>query len=240
MITVREPYDGEWGPLARVAGYAGMDEAELSALGVGDVRLGSAVPRRALGVKAFRKALLKDHGTLGVSGTPLMLSSTVLIAVTTTNRVAGVGVVSPDVQEIQSVAARGGAQEPIFTLRGLANIHRLRGVGVDPDFRGRGVGRALLNALVWHYRLSGMSLLQGRLPAGSGKEVRGFLRGSGFRVTAPGVSLDISRIFGIPAVLAPAPGERLFYQGLQNPGADDWELPGLMGDAGGDAGSAAS
>ncbi|MFK0073436.1 GNAT family N-acetyltransferase [Arthrobacter woluwensis] len=177
-------------------------------------------------MKAFRKAILKGAGESGVSSAALMLSTTVLVAVDDAGRVVGGGVVAPSMASIEDAVAGSPGRRGEITLRGLADTPQLLAVAVHHQYRARGIGKALFDALVWHYRLSGAPLLHGVVDADS--RLLSFLRRSGFRVAEPDSFLDFTSIYGVHSYLASGAGRRFFYLDLQNPGMDDWEIPAAV------------
>ncbi|MGO4455176.1 GNAT family N-acetyltransferase [Arthrobacter sp. RAF14] len=231
-VTIREAGPGDRQGLAVVMAEMGLDEGFLVALGVGDPRLGDAVPRRALGMKAFRKAVLKGAGEVW-SGAALILATTVFVAVDRDGRVVGGGVVAPSLTSIEDAVAGSPARREEIALRGLADTPRLVALAVAPGYRRRGVGKALFDALVWHYRLSGAPLIHGVLAVDADPWIPEFLRRSGFRVAAPDAFLDFTSVYATRSYLASGPGRRFFYLDLRNPGELGWEIP-----AAGRAGSA--
>jgi len=226
-VTIREARPGDRPGLVRVMAEAGLSEGFLVEHGVGDPRLGDAVPRRAFGMKAFRKAIVKGAGDPW-SGAALMLATTVLVALDQEGIVVGGGVVAPSVASIQDAVAGSSARREELTLRGLADTPRLVAIAVDPAHRNRGVGKALFDALVWHYRLSGAPLLHGVIQAEAEPWIPEFLRRAGFRVAGPDAFLDFTSVYATRSYLASGPGRRFFYLDLRSPGSHDWEIPAAV------------
>ncbi|SEB48904.1 GNAT family N-acetyltransferase [Arthrobacter woluwensis] len=231
VVTIREAGPGDRAGLVRVMAKAGLSEGFLVEHGVGDPRLGKAVPRRALGMKAFRKAIGKGAGDPW-SGAALMLATTVLVAVDQEGIVVGGGVVAPSIASIHDAVAGRSARREELTLRGLADTPQLVAIAVDPAHRNRGVGKALFDALVWHYRLSGAPLLHGVIQAESEPWIPEFLRRAGFRVAGPDAFLDFTSVYTTRSYLASGPGRRFFYLDFRSPGAHDWEIPAAVRNGG--------
>jgi|GEM_PF-2737803 len=228
VITIREAGRGDRQGLARVLGPAGLSEGFLVAHGVGDPRLGDAVAQRALGMKAFRRAVLKGSGETGFSGGALMLATTALVAADGKGRVIGGGIVTPSMASIEDAAAASPGRRAEITLRGLADTPQLLAIAVDPAHRRRGVGKALFDALVWHYRLSGAPLIHGVIDTDAEPWMPEFLRRAGFRVAGPDAFLDFTSIYGTRSYLASGPGRSFFYLDLRNPGSQNWEIPAAV------------
>ncbi len=226
-VTIREARPGDRSGLVRVMAEAGLSEGFLVEHGVGDPRLGDAVPRRAFGMKAFRKAIVKGAGDPW-SGAALMLATTVLVALDQEGIVVGGGVVAPSVASIQDAVAGSSARREELTLRGLADTPQLVAIAVDPAHRNRGVGKALFDALVWHYRLSGAPILHGVIAAETEPWIPEFLRRAGFRVAGPDAFLDFTSVYAARSYLASGPGRRFFYLDLRSPGTHDWEIPAAV------------
>ncbi|WP_146145847.1 GNAT family N-acetyltransferase [Arthrobacter woluwensis] len=226
-VTIREARPGDRPGLVRVMAEAGLSEGFLVEHGVGDPRLGDAVPRRAFGMKAFRKAIVKGAGDPW-SGAALMLATTVLVALDQEGIVVGGGVVAPSVASIQDAVAGSSARREELTLRGLADTPQLVAIAVDPAHRNRGVGKALFDALVWHYRLSGAPVLHGVIQAEAEPWIPEFLRRAGFRVAGPDAFLDFTSVYATRSYLASGPGRRFFYLDLRSPGTHDWEIPAAV------------
>ncbi len=229
VVTIREAGPEDRPGLVRVMAEAGLSERFLMEHGVGDPRLGDAVPRRALGMKTFRKAILRGAGEPS-SPAALLLATTVLVAVDQEGIVVGGGVVAPSIASIQDAVAGSPSRREELTLRGLADTPQLVAVAVGPSHRRRGVGKALFDALVWHYRLCGAPLLHGVIEAEAEPWIPEFLRRSGFRVAGPDAFLDFTAVYATRSYLASGPGRRFFYLDLRNPGSRHWELPATTQD----------
>nr|WP_284751502.1 GNAT family N-acetyltransferase [Arthrobacter sp. efr-133-R2A-120] len=70
-------------------------------------------------------------------------------------------------------------------LAGFMFLTKLHGIAVRPDYRGRGVARALLQRVVEAYTRSGRDLLYGQYTAT--EDLGDFYRKQGFQVPGPGV-----------------------------------------------------
>lgn len=231
VVTIRDAEPGDRPGLARVMAEAGLSEAFLVEHGIGDSRLGDAIPRRALGMKAFRKAILKGAGDPS-SRAALVLATTAFVAVDQEKRVVGGGMVTPSMVSIHDAVSGSSPRRDELTFRGLADTPQLVSIAVDPAHRNRGVGKALFDALVWHYRLSGAPLLHGVLEADAEPWLPEFLRRSGFQVSGPDAFLDFTSVYATRSYLASGSGRRFFYLDLRSPGAQHWEISGAaQGDA---------
>ncbi|RDI43565.1 GNAT family N-acetyltransferase [Nocardia mexicana] len=136
----------------------------------------------------------------------LMARSLALVAVSHGEVIGGL-TAGPPWRIIRQLAPVGNdvARHAIVTMM---KIHTL---AVLPDYRGNGVGCALVTRAVEIARLAGARVVHGQFDTASGQA--GFYGRCGFTVHDPGIPVEFSS-YGIPAGHVPGPGESLFSMAL--------------------------
>ncbi|NKR30186.1 GNAT family N-acetyltransferase, partial [Rhodococcus hoagii] len=97
-------------------------------------------------------------------------------------------------------------------LAGLSGIAKINFVSVDPSFRTRGVGRALVARAIDVFRQVGVVRLYGQFEIARG--LAPFYSNLGFSVLEPRATLSMKDIVGTPYPVGPIPSEQLFTMDL--------------------------
>jgi GNAT superfamily N-acetyltransferase len=97
-------------------------------------------------------------------------------------------------------------------LAGAGKVIKLRAVAADPDWRGRGIGTALIRLCVRLYTQVGYLILYGQFEDGVGLD--DYYARLGFQILGNGVPLELP-IFSRPVGAICGPGERFFLRRLQ-------------------------
>ena len=111
------------------------------------------------------------------------------------------------VEQFLDGAPRGERHK--IALGGAVAFVKIKAVAVNEEFRGAGLGRALLQRCVQVYRQCRYTLLYGQFPAES-EHLAGFYRRAGFTVHQPHQSINLWVLFGVDSNLQADHGERLF------------------------------
>jgi GNAT superfamily N-acetyltransferase len=132
----------------------------------------------------------------------------VLVALDEAGTVVGALLAHPPMN-ILDLGIRAGIP-PQNMLGTAAMLARLRAVAVDPAWRARGIGAALINHCVAIYAHLGYLILYGQID--TIQQLDSYYQQLGFEVLDPGYGFSLADLVGAQYTVGPAPGEQLIFQ----------------------------
>ncbi|MEV0027904.1 GNAT family N-acetyltransferase [Nocardia sp. NPDC050793] len=155
-----------------------------------------------------RSARAEVSAAGGVS-TVLAARTMALVALAEGRAVGGLAA-GPSIHLVSQLAVLGQAAVVQAALRTI-KVHAL---AVLPAYRGRGIGRALLNEALTIAENSSARITYGQFPTYAAG-VAAFYRRCGMNLCAPGLPVDLRSWADLPAVVAPLPSETLFHRAVR-------------------------
>jgi GNAT superfamily N-acetyltransferase len=217
-ITTRVAGPDDAARFSELVGFAGLTEtAEVAEL-LNIPEVAAAVMAGAEhGQEHFRMAMAKHMAAAPDLGTAALAASLPLVAVTEDGEIVGALLAFPPGNVIeQYVNAAPADSHQMIVVGAMTALVKLRALGIDPSWRGRGIGAGLVTRFKEIYLACGYFYLYGQFPSRKGflradTGLDSFYSQQGFTVLPKGNPLNLYVIFGIDGGIYPERGEQIFY-----------------------------